>query len=1170
MDVEMSNNSSNCSFVKIEKIAENQQWRSTWKVELDGKLCIAKIIESKDPSKFKLLSESLAKQLRFSKNFNPEDSAGICLFSRKIELEDNQIAFCRQYVDGEALDTLLENKKFAIQEAIELFLKIASIVAKAHNVYKVSHGDLKPANIIMSNDDPVIIDWDTMSMDTSAFQIMNNGKTITIDQITGGTPKYMPPEQCRGEKIDEQCDIYALGIILYQLINKGKTPFDEPPYDAMNSMQLMGAKEQPLDSISGKHPELKVPEDLARIISKAVASDRNRRYMSVNDFIDELSNIDKINTYTHSPIMENIQDEQTPGDFKHKKEDTSISNFVLVGHPQAGKTVLAVGLYATSNKNFTVEAIDSDTKTHAINTKSIIEKSEWPAKTGKGTIKNLNFRIFSKKREAVIRFDEYAGEWMSSVNYFHDVLKQPDGVLLLFNTGAPQLRDPLQRNKMLEDLTNCVTYLCDLDNHPPIAFVVTAADRLETDLKDWTEEFEKHAAKITSSLENRKCKWKRFDVSVCGSLETQEAPKLEPHNTHEPFLWLINELDTRRRFNKLCTMGIVAAIMIALFFTIAGGHWIVEQHAISTLRKNMSEIQSKYVGDKDKNDWLEYSEELVAERLKYCNKGEMHIAKTSNPGSRLEPCNARCATKTFWYKGRKACFDSEIVRLEEAIDKAKVDCLTTLLQDALDAPNDTNCKQVRDIFENWNPLRDISSKENLANRLDKELRPVEQRCNTETLKANLRDIITNKDENLLASIHGRVKQWPNKINALTPDEHTKYQDEIDKLYEDAKTEVYFEKVVKLSQRFSAFKGSYDELAIILADYNSLLAKKPEITKSKVEVKEKHLSEIRNKCLESFVDDKCEDFSRKQMGSKQVLKPEISNELHAKIYPRIDYNCRITLESRIDKKLRGITEQWEAQERKKITDFLEKYRSPRILIDALNEFFKVCQKELDNKYFNEAEQMILSRIYSELRPKISKIVARDVSPRFFSEMQELCAAIQNRCGDSDLIRKDNIYAWVSGYISWRNSNRNFTVEIGDIKAKVNYANPDKPYFRKLQFRESKELDVLQVNYSSRGFITPRFNTEKYKSFEDPCWLPRQTSYSLGNSFRVDAEIWDCRGLDPDELVGKVGKRVFPGLDLIINPYIELEASNYKVAARLDVEISGVPLFSWLKNNPFPKR
>ena len=1289
----------NAELKLLEIIQANQPWRSTWKAELNGNPCIAKLIDCQDSTTCQQLSASLCKQLRFSEILQPEDVNTICLFNEKVDLNNNQIAFCRNFVDGKPLDILLQEHEYIIREAVDLICKIAKIISKAHSTYKVSHGDLKPANIIIGTDgEPVIIDWDTMKVDATVINLKSNGKTITLEHASAGTPKYMPPEQCRGDRIDEKCDIYALGVILYQLINCGKTPFDEPPYSSMNEMQLMGAKEQPIDSLSAKHPELKVNEDLSNIINKAVAPDRNNRYADVDSIIDDLYTLIQLPTIPlDNPVPIDITPINPDSDFKREKNDKPATNLVLIGHPQSGKTVLAAGLYATSNDDFTVEALDLDTRNQAINTKSIIEKAEWPAKTGIGTIKNLNFRIFNQDREAVIRFDEYAGELLSSVNYFRDVLKQPDGVLILLNAGAPQLHDPLQRNKMLEEFNNFITYLCDLPNHPPIAFVVTASDRLATDLKEWKDDFEKYAGKVTASLQNNKCKWKRFDVSVCGNLEKQDAPKLEPHDTHKPFMWLMDELDTRKKLNFAKGVGIAAMIIALLMLSIAAGRWIYETHVTRMLKKYLAAVQAKYYEDdsKDRDKLLtEYLPLLTEERNKYCTQN--HV---SSQGNRSEKCDPSCATMKFWYKGRKTYFDNEIIKLEKFIDLVKVNYLSKLLKEALDEANDDNYDAIIKGFKDWIPLQDKKEKDpnsscTIAYRIKNELEPahehyvfadleksitliiddnitkkfptdldnkiddwssrqtasedmkrkgniqkildlrteakkacelrligyfreklksvkdsddtsfpvdLENEINTwqatslvldsneqeknkndirelmlqtkqsvdrryaEALERELKKVIDAPQEGLPPELPARIKVWSKGQNSLPSEDFSHYKDEIDKLYENAKSSVYTHSVNALSNRISSFKGYDDDLAELISDYNLFLNNKPDIDISIIQGKESFLADILKKNLEKYVDILCDSFRREQMNSRSELKEDFTASLNTKIYPLISTALKEGLQSRITSALNGIAAEWDMQEHKRITDYIDMYRGCDI-DTLLMEFCKLCNKEIKNKYLSEAENLVLDRVYKKLESNYGKIVLRNVSTIFFLDFKTLCASIRSKCESSLTVRKHEIYTWVSEYLNWIKDNRQFNTQISDLKIKVNYPNPDDPYVKRVLLKKGKKIEI---NDSISGWRGTRFNKGDYKTYITKCPLySSKFDCQLGECIFFMAEIYDEKET-PDESVGYVHTKIFPGLDNV-DSYIELDRSTNNVMGRLYVEIDGESFDSWLRTHNFPKR
>ena len=234
------------------KISENQQFRSTWLVEVDGVEYIAKKILSDDKTKLESLAKSLKKQVRFSEILNKEEQKQICLYETSFE-EDNYIAFLRRFCKGISLaDKLSQDKRLSINEAVSTILSISRIVQIAHE-HNVFHGDLKPSNIIVSDDKEItIIDWDTMCI-SSCVNDELLGADVTVEQ-TAGTPAYMPLEQFQGARLTQQSDVYSLGVILYQLLT-GETPFDNIGVKTPTQIAIYKQNHEP-ESILVKHPEL--------------------------------------------------------------------------------------------------------------------------------------------------------------------------------------------------------------------------------------------------------------------------------------------------------------------------------------------------------------------------------------------------------------------------------------------------------------------------------------------------------------------------------------------------------------------------------------------------------------------------------------------------------------------------------------------------------------------------------------------------------------------------------------------------------------------------------------------------------------------------------------------------------------------------------------------------
>src|SRR3984957_11445919 len=128
-----------------------------------------------------------------------------------------------EYVAGEHLDTCCDRLRLSIEDRLRLFLKIAEAVAYAHRNLVV-HLDLKPSNILVTTDGaPKLLDFGT-----SKVLRVDGDSTSTLPV----TPSYASPEQLRNEAVTTSCDVYSLGVILYELL-VGARPASETSMVAM-------------------------------------------------------------------------------------------------------------------------------------------------------------------------------------------------------------------------------------------------------------------------------------------------------------------------------------------------------------------------------------------------------------------------------------------------------------------------------------------------------------------------------------------------------------------------------------------------------------------------------------------------------------------------------------------------------------------------------------------------------------------------------------------------------------------------------------------------------------------------------------------------------------------------------------------------------------------------
>ena len=140
------------------------------------------------------------------------------------ESEEHQLFIVMGYYEGETLSQKLWRGVIPVRESLALAIQIARGLSSAHARHMV-HRDVKPSNIIITNEKLVkIVDFGLARVVATA------GATQSISST--GTLPYMAPEQILGEAIDQRCDIWALGVILVQMIT-GSHPFIRPNKGAM-------------------------------------------------------------------------------------------------------------------------------------------------------------------------------------------------------------------------------------------------------------------------------------------------------------------------------------------------------------------------------------------------------------------------------------------------------------------------------------------------------------------------------------------------------------------------------------------------------------------------------------------------------------------------------------------------------------------------------------------------------------------------------------------------------------------------------------------------------------------------------------------------------------------------------------------------------------------------
>lgn len=220
-----------------------------------------------------------------------------------IHFEGGTLYYTMPYVEGETLKTILYNTlkagrsgktqdilRGSISHLIPVFLKVCQAVAFSHSK-GVIHRDLKPENIMVGKyGEVVILDWGvarevgSAPLSTTDEELPPDDNAYTSAGRIVGTLNYLPPEQAFQKAVTRQADIYALGVILYQILTL-KPPFQR---GSLKQFKTRVKDELVLNPVEVAPPERDVPDVLARIAQRCLEKNPKERYGSVEEMILEL------------------------------------------------------------------------------------------------------------------------------------------------------------------------------------------------------------------------------------------------------------------------------------------------------------------------------------------------------------------------------------------------------------------------------------------------------------------------------------------------------------------------------------------------------------------------------------------------------------------------------------------------------------------------------------------------------------------------------------------------------------------------------------------------------------------------------------------------------------------------------------------------------------------
>ncbi len=219
-------------------------------------------------------------EARAASQLNHPNSVSVFDFGRT---DDGQPYLVMEFLRGKDLARVTyEEGPLAFTRIVDVLRQVLGALGEAHDL-GIVHRDLKPENVILEplrrgGDFVKVVDFGLAKLkaDTQSTSITNPG-------IVCGTPDYMAPEQGRGDEIDGRADLYAVGVILFQLL-AGRLPFeaDSPTQVVMMHLSI------PVPDPRQVAPERQIPSPLVDVVMTALAKDAKNRYQDAHEFAEAL------------------------------------------------------------------------------------------------------------------------------------------------------------------------------------------------------------------------------------------------------------------------------------------------------------------------------------------------------------------------------------------------------------------------------------------------------------------------------------------------------------------------------------------------------------------------------------------------------------------------------------------------------------------------------------------------------------------------------------------------------------------------------------------------------------------------------------------------------------------------------------------------------------------
>ncbi|HEX3774592.1 MAG TPA: serine/threonine-protein kinase, partial [Polyangiaceae bacterium] len=204
------------------------------------------------------------------------------------KLPDGAVFLVLEYVSGKSLRDEIAQGPFPVERSLHVARQIAAALAAAH-LQGIVHRDLKPENVMLveKGGDPnfvKVLDFGIAKVPIGDIPgAAKSGNPITKAGMVFGTPEYMAPEQALGQNVDGRADLYALGVILFEMLSGVR------PFSSQSSVGILGQQlSKPPPTFLERSPGLLIPPSVEQIAHKLLQREASERFQSATELVQAI------------------------------------------------------------------------------------------------------------------------------------------------------------------------------------------------------------------------------------------------------------------------------------------------------------------------------------------------------------------------------------------------------------------------------------------------------------------------------------------------------------------------------------------------------------------------------------------------------------------------------------------------------------------------------------------------------------------------------------------------------------------------------------------------------------------------------------------------------------------------------------------------------------------